>query len=709
MNEKTTDTRIRALESLHQLAGAMVPDGLREELADKVVGGAKAELIDEGESARVVVDGRDIGSASPKSGVYRVLREAMLSETARSTGGYRKLVALDFDGVLHGYESGWKGASTIPDRPVPGAMEFLKALHDDGRFRTVVVSSRLKDFDGLEAVRRWLEGELDAAFGAREGTEIFLSLDFSKVRPPAHVTIDDRGIQFTGVWPDLDAIAAFNPWNKRWKIDLENSNLAVVVDAPGGLGGQPVMSLAALRELDPGALLPLLAPIVQASVARTAPLDWLDETAIRNRTTAQLLASCAEIVRSLGREEHRVLLNTVGAEVDRLAPEMTIQDAETRMWKASDAAQALFDELDGRPTVDGVPCLTPDEVGENLARLREAGSADPAIAADVKRYVASERLAEAKARLARLESDRRRGLPVSADEISAARLAHVKAEVLVLEEKTGTPEDAVPERISDLARDAISDLLSGGTATIVPRRIGVNDGHEWEVTFLNRRLRMPEIAFLGCRTLDDAKLVALRYMNAFLDGRRLGQAEARTPAVNPASTSLGGVSIQLDAAGRPKAIRRTFHLEPEILEDDERRALINVFCDAADEVRRKLLAPLKPEHEEGDPEKLWTRKLEHYALLHGGQASFESLKAHVTEVERIILDEIPGTRVHRQYRGRTGWKIGRWALWLEHALSMPEHAIRGFVRDLAEAERAGALTPADPAVVEKTIEAGRAD
>ena len=37
-----------------------------------------------------------------------------------------KTILLDFDGVIHSYTSGWKGAGVIPDPPVPGAIDFLR-------------------------------------------------------------------------------------------------------------------------------------------------------------------------------------------------------------------------------------------------------------------------------------------------------------------------------------------------------------------------------------------------------------------------------------------------------------------------------------------------------------------------------------------------------------------------------------------------------
>ncbi len=37
----------------------------------------------------------------------------------------KPILCLDFDGVIHSYTSGWKGADVIPDPPVEGAMQFI--------------------------------------------------------------------------------------------------------------------------------------------------------------------------------------------------------------------------------------------------------------------------------------------------------------------------------------------------------------------------------------------------------------------------------------------------------------------------------------------------------------------------------------------------------------------------------------------------------
>lgn len=117
-----------------------------------------------------------------------------------------KTLVLDFDGVLHSYRSGWRGATSIPDPPVPGAIEFLHAAVK--RFHVAILSSRARDPGGIDAMRRWL-----VKHGVAD--EIVAKIRFVKTKIPAHVYLDDRAWRFDGVFPSLDAIEAFEPWHRR--------------------------------------------------------------------------------------------------------------------------------------------------------------------------------------------------------------------------------------------------------------------------------------------------------------------------------------------------------------------------------------------------------------------------------------------------------------------------------------------------------------
>jgi hypothetical protein len=52
----------------------------------------------------------------------------------------KPILCLDFDGVIHSYSSGWKGAAVIPDPPVPGALPFIVAAME--KFTVAIHSSR---------------------------------------------------------------------------------------------------------------------------------------------------------------------------------------------------------------------------------------------------------------------------------------------------------------------------------------------------------------------------------------------------------------------------------------------------------------------------------------------------------------------------------------------------------------------------------------
>ncbi len=114
---------------------------------------------------------------------------------------YKPILSLDFDGVIHWYRNGWKGLTVIDDDPVPGAKEFIEKAQN--YFEIVVFSSRSSSRAGIEAMQTWMK------------KNDFPKVTFSKDKPKAFLTIDDRAIQFTGDWLDPEELLGFKPWNKK--------------------------------------------------------------------------------------------------------------------------------------------------------------------------------------------------------------------------------------------------------------------------------------------------------------------------------------------------------------------------------------------------------------------------------------------------------------------------------------------------------------
>lgn len=114
----------------------------------------------------------------------------------------KKTIVFDFDGVIHSYTSGWKGADVIPDPPVPGIKEVIDELRKQG-YEVIVQSARAATGYGLEAIKNYLLEH-----------KIFVD-DVTHGKPPAIVYIDDRTICFDGHTETLiDKINNFKPWNK---------------------------------------------------------------------------------------------------------------------------------------------------------------------------------------------------------------------------------------------------------------------------------------------------------------------------------------------------------------------------------------------------------------------------------------------------------------------------------------------------------------
>lgn len=123
------------------------------------------------------------------------------------------ILVLDFDGVIHSYTSKWVDAKTIPDPPVEGAMVFLSQAVWD--FDVCIYSSRSHQEGGIMAMREYIHFHLLDKFSDTVANEILAMMRFPTSKPSAFITIDDRAITFEGVWPDLEELAKFVPWNKR--------------------------------------------------------------------------------------------------------------------------------------------------------------------------------------------------------------------------------------------------------------------------------------------------------------------------------------------------------------------------------------------------------------------------------------------------------------------------------------------------------------
>ncbi len=121
----------------------------------------------------------------------------------------KPILCLDFDGVIHSYSSGWKGADVIPDPPVAGAAAFMEnAL---GHFRVCVFSSRSHQPGGVKAMQDWILKWMPSEIVPHWAH----GLEWPSEKPAAMVTIDDRALTFDGTWPRIEDLKAFQPWNKR--------------------------------------------------------------------------------------------------------------------------------------------------------------------------------------------------------------------------------------------------------------------------------------------------------------------------------------------------------------------------------------------------------------------------------------------------------------------------------------------------------------
>lgn len=122
-------------------------------------------------------------------------------------------LCLDFDGVIHSYQSGWQGADRVDDDPTPGALAFIERAQ--AHFRVAVFSSRSQQPGGLPAMQRWLDQQLRRYTDANRAAAIYRAIEWPTAKPAAFLTLDDRAMTFCGVWPTIETLRAFEPWYKK--------------------------------------------------------------------------------------------------------------------------------------------------------------------------------------------------------------------------------------------------------------------------------------------------------------------------------------------------------------------------------------------------------------------------------------------------------------------------------------------------------------
>lgn len=135
----------------------------------------------------------------------------------------KPILCVDFDGVVHSYTSGWKGATIIPDPPTAGALRWLWKATE--WFDVQIYSSRSKDPEAVAAMHKWFmehslqefPGEDHPMHGGTMEDIADYPITFAYEKPAAFLTIDDRAICFEGDWSELEPadMLNFKPWNKR--------------------------------------------------------------------------------------------------------------------------------------------------------------------------------------------------------------------------------------------------------------------------------------------------------------------------------------------------------------------------------------------------------------------------------------------------------------------------------------------------------------
>ena len=135
--------------------------------------------------------------------------------------GEGKTLAVDFDGVIHGYSKGWQNGK-IYDDPIPGSKNALTQLAAEG-YTILIYSTRCN-------AEYWESGD-----DRVEDVKNYLNLHgipYTSIhtggKPKATMYIDDRAVSFKGEWSDtLKEVDNFKTWNRP------NSKSSAELEAEG--------------------------------------------------------------------------------------------------------------------------------------------------------------------------------------------------------------------------------------------------------------------------------------------------------------------------------------------------------------------------------------------------------------------------------------------------------------------------------------------
>lgn len=123
-------------------------------------------------------------------------------------------IAIDFDGVLHGYSKGYQDGE-IYDPPVPGAAEAMKKMKEQGHYLYIFTTRTNKIFkkkgDGKD--EKYQENQIKEWMAKHD-------IPYDKIwtfgKPMADLFIDDRAINFAGNWDDtIETVTNFKTWLEK--------------------------------------------------------------------------------------------------------------------------------------------------------------------------------------------------------------------------------------------------------------------------------------------------------------------------------------------------------------------------------------------------------------------------------------------------------------------------------------------------------------